>query len=103
MAKARTTAVTAATACSPPVTRRSGKRAYRRTVPPHPHDLRHGCASLLLALGVPPRTIADLLGHTTLDMTLFRYAHVSGAMLDAAAQQIDGVFQPIAGAVAGGP
>jgi integrase len=28
------------------------------------HDLRHACASLLLAEGVNPRVVMDILGHS---------------------------------------
>jgi integrase len=38
------------------------------------HDLRHSCDSLLQAQSVPPRVVMDILGHTTLAMTMERYA-----------------------------
>lgn len=41
------------------------------------HDFRHGAASALLALGVPPRTAMEILGHSTLEMTMNVYGHVS--------------------------
>ncbi|HEY3503740.1 MAG TPA: tyrosine-type recombinase/integrase [Actinocatenispora sp.] len=41
------------------------------------HDLRHGCATVLLSLGVPPRIVMEILGHSTLEMTMNTYAHVS--------------------------
>lgn len=41
----------------------------------HFHDLRHSCASLLLALDVDLATIRDILGHTTV-RTTERYAHL---------------------------
>lgn len=37
------------------------------------HDLRHTCASLLLAQGVDARTIMETLGHSTITMTLDTY------------------------------
>jgi len=39
------------------------------------HELRHSCASLLLAEGVEPLVIASILGHSKVVMTA-RYAHV---------------------------
>jgi integrase len=41
------------------------------------HDLRHGCVSVLIALGVPPRTVMDIVGHSTLEMTMTVYGQVS--------------------------
>ncbi|QSB15167.1 site-specific integrase [Natronosporangium hydrolyticum] len=41
------------------------------------HDFRHGCVSVLLALGVPPRTVMEIVGHSTLEMTMNVYAHVT--------------------------
>lgn len=39
------------------------------------HDLRHTCASLLLAQKVPPRVVMETLGHSQIGMTM-RYSHV---------------------------
>lgn len=41
------------------------------------HDFRHGCVSVLLGLGVPPRTAMDIVGHSTIEMTMNVYGHVS--------------------------
>ena len=41
------------------------------------HDFRHGCVSVLLSLGVPPRTTMDIVGHSTIEMTMNVYGHVS--------------------------
>lgn len=56
------------------------------------HDLRHTCASLLLAQGVDARTIMETLGHSTITMTLDTYAHVMGDTLRAAADRMDEVL-----------
>ncbi|MFI8101634.1 tyrosine-type recombinase/integrase [Streptomyces sp. NPDC086023] len=53
------------------------------------HDLRHTCASLLLAQGVDARTIMETLGHSTITMTLDTYAHVMQATLKAAADRME--------------
>ncbi|MGP3687406.1 tyrosine-type recombinase/integrase [Streptomyces sp. IBSNAI002] len=53
------------------------------------HDLRHTCASLLLAQGVDARTIMETLGHSTITMTLDTYAHVMQTTLRAAADRMD--------------
>lgn len=50
------------------------------------HDFRHGCISVLLELGVPPRTAMEIVGHTTLEMTMNVYGHVN---LDSKRQAMD--------------
>ena len=40
------------------------------------HDLRHSAASYLAMSGVPMRSIAEILGHKTLQMVK-RYSHLS--------------------------
>lgn len=39
------------------------------------HELRHTFASRAIASGADPRSVADLMGHTTVEMTLNTYAH----------------------------
>ena len=41
------------------------------------HDLRHTCASLLLAQGVSMRVVMEILGHATMSITSDLYTHVS--------------------------
>jgi integrase len=40
------------------------------------HDLRHSCASLLLASGVPMKMIQEWLGHSNFSTTADRYSHL---------------------------
>ena len=40
------------------------------------HDLRHICASLLLAKNVHPKLVQKMLGHSSIAMTLDLYSHV---------------------------
>ena len=40
------------------------------------HDLRHTSVSLLLALGVHPRVVMEIVGHAALEMTMNVYGHV---------------------------
>lgn len=42
----------------------------------HFHDLRHSCASLMLADGVHAKAIQATLGHSTITMTMDNYAHL---------------------------
>jgi integrase len=41
-----------------------------------PHDLRHSCASFLLAAGASPQTVMKTLGHSQIGLTMNTYAHV---------------------------
>ncbi|CAN5671295.1 site-specific integrase [soil metagenome] len=49
------------------------------------HDLRHLHVSLLIQLGLDPRTVADRVGHTDPSFTLRRYSHMFEAQRRAAA------------------
>jgi integrase len=40
------------------------------------HGLRHSCASLLLAQGIEPLLIKEILGHSQVSFTLSIYAHL---------------------------
>ena len=57
------------------------KPAVRRALPAHLHalrfhDLRHTCASLLIAQGVHPKAVAERLGHGSVAITMDRYGHL---------------------------
>ncbi len=56
------------------------------------HDLRHCCASLLLAQGVPARVVMEILGHTQISTTMDLYAHVMPAARREAADLMDRVL-----------
>jgi len=48
----------------------------RATCPKIPfHNLRHSAATLLLSLGVHPRVVGDLLGHSSISITMDTYTH----------------------------
>ena len=53
------------------------------------HDLRHGCATLLLAQGVSPRVVMDVLGHSAITLTPNTYSHVVPALQSEAAHRMD--------------
>ncbi|HEY8600582.1 MAG TPA: site-specific integrase, partial [Thermomicrobiales bacterium] len=54
------------------------------------HDLRHCCASLLLAQGVPPRVVMEILGHSDIRLTMNTYAHVMPVLQQEAADLMEG-------------
>jgi integrase len=56
------------------------------------HDLRHACASLLLAQGVPARVVMETLGHSEISLTLNTYSHVLPSLGREAALRMDEVL-----------
>jgi integrase len=58
------------------------------------HDLRHGCATLLLAQKVPARVVMEILGHSQISMTMDTYSRVVPALLGEAAAAMDSALRP---------
>jgi integrase len=56
------------------------------------HDLRHTTASVLLEVGVHPKVVQDLLGHSTIAVTLDTYSHVAPGLHREAIRQLDLLF-----------
>jgi len=56
------------------------------------HELRHTCSSLLLAQGVHPRAVMEILGHSQMSTTTDIYSHASPEMLEDAARRMDGAL-----------
>lgn len=81
-----------------PLDHRNVLRTYQRHLerlglPPQTfHDARHACASLLLAQGVPLRTIMEVLGHSQIGITANTYAHLSVELKRDAADRMDALF-----------
>ncbi|MBF6604993.1 MAG: site-specific integrase [Chloroflexi bacterium] len=61
------------------------------------HDLRHACASLLLAQGVPARVVMETLGHSEISLTLNTYSHVLPSLGREAADRMDAVLSGVRG------
>jgi len=53
------------------------------------HDLRHTAATLLLGRGVHPKIVSEMLGHSTVAITLDLYSHVTPTMQREAAAAMD--------------
>jgi integrase len=53
------------------------------------HDLRHTCATLLLIRGVHPKIVSEMLGHSSVSITLDVYSHVIPGLGDAAATAME--------------
>jgi integrase len=56
------------------------------------HDLRHSAASLMLAQGIPLRSIQEILGHSSIAITANLYAHVGEQLKREAADAMDAIF-----------
>ena len=57
------------------------------------HDLRHTAATILLTKDVHPKKVQELLGHSSITLTLDTYSHVIKGIHSEAAEKMDGVFK----------
>lgn len=64
------------------------------------HDLRHTVATILLQGGAHPKLVQDLLGHSTVTLTLDTYSHVTPALHMEATRRLDEVITARRGDVA---
>jgi len=53
------------------------------------HDLRHSAATFMLAQGIHPRIVSDILGHSTTALTMDVYSHVTEGMTRSAMAGMD--------------
>ncbi len=53
------------------------------------HDLRHTCATLLLAKGVHSKIVSEMLGHSSVSITLDVYSHVIPGLGEEEARAMD--------------
>jgi len=56
------------------------------------HDLRHGCATLLLLQGVELKVVQEILGHASVSTTGNIYAHVLDSLKRGGADQMDAIL-----------
>lgn len=56
------------------------------------YDLRHSCATLLLAQGEHPKVVSERLGHASVTLTLDTYSHVLPTMQQGAAERLERVL-----------
>ena len=52
------------------------------------HDLRHTCATLLLSRNVNPKIVSEMLGHSSIAITLDTYSHVLPTMQESAVRAL---------------
>jgi len=56
------------------------------------HDLRHTAATLLLQAKVHPKVVQEMLGHSTIVLTLDTYSHVIPGIQEEAASEMDRIL-----------
>src|SRR5579875_474333 len=56
------------------------------------HDLRHSAASLLLSMDVHPKIVQEMLGHSTISMTLDTYSHVIPSLQEEAVSRLNALL-----------
>lgn len=56
------------------------------------HGLRHTTATLLLGEGIGPHIVSEMLGHSSVIVTLTVYAHVLASMRQDVATAVDGLY-----------
>jgi integrase len=82
-----------------PLIARNVFRAFQRVLAragiPHQrfHDLRHTCATLLLAQGIHPRVVMEILGHSQISLTMNTYSHVVPTLQKEAAIRMDDLLK----------
>ena len=57
------------------------------------HDLRHSAATILLSMGIHPKVVQELLGHSTISMTMDTYSHVIPSMQQGAMDKWNDLFK----------
>jgi site-specific recombinase XerD len=66
------------------------------------HDLRHSATTLLLELGIHPKVVSEMLGHSQIGITLDLYSHVTATMQQQAVAALDDLFSDQHGRELGG-
>lgn len=57
------------------------------------HDLRHSVASILLEKNTHPKLVSELLGHSSINLTLSTYSHIINPMNTVVADTLDGAIK----------
>lgn len=70
------------------------KKILERAGLPHMpfHDLRHSAATILISMGIHPKVIQELLGHSDISITLGIYGHLFPSMQQDVVEKWQDVF-----------
>lgn len=89
-----TTIVRAGSRWLPSVVSGKFKRAARRAgTPMRFHDLRHACASMMVAAGAHPKAVSDRLGHSGIAITMNLYSHLMDRQREEAAVMLGNMLR----------
>jgi integrase len=58
------------------------------------HGLRHTWATIALQVGIHPKVVSEILGHSSISITLDTYSHVIPALEEDAAERVSALFSP---------
>ena len=59
----------------------------------HIHDLRHSASTLLLSMGVPMKVVQEILGHSSIVITMNIYGHIADGMQENATEKMNNLFK----------
>jgi integrase len=57
------------------------------------HDLRHTAVALAIKAGAHPKMVADMMGHSSIRVTMDRYGHLFPVIHDQVADAMDVLYQ----------
>ena len=57
------------------------------------HDLRHSAATIMLAMGIHPKVVQEILGHSSIAITMDLYSHVLPSVQQEAAGKVNDVLK----------
>ncbi len=63
-----------------------------------PHDLRHTAVALAIKAGWHPKKIQEMLGHSSVEVTLGTYGHLFSTLHSEGADQLDALYRAAADA-----
>lgn len=58
-----------------------------------PHDLRHTAVAIAIQAGWHPRKIQEMLGHSSIEVTLGTYGHLFDSLHGEGAEQLDAIYR----------
>jgi integrase len=67
-------------------------RAAALSRAPRIHDLRHTAAALAIAAGANPKVIQEMLGHSSIVVTMDRYGHLLDTLQDDLAERQEALY-----------